>query len=307
MRTDAPLVFVLVVNWNGLRHLKNCIPSLRNSASTRVRHIVLDNGSTDGSVSWLRGHHPEVELITLQRNLGFAEANNIGLRMAVSRGADYVALLNNDTRVEPDWLGELLEVAEKDPMTAICHAQQRTWDGKWRYGYSFIPHWAEVQTAHIPVQGPLSPTPSAFASGSAMLLRCSTLQRIGFFDERYFAYAEDVDLSLRIWTAGYKAMFVPRSIIYHHSLSSSTNEQRMFWGYRNQLTTLIKNYQLHTLQRFARAICDRWLVTRNRTALRGTISALAMLPGTLVRRTRIQQLRSRPDDHLWELPDVTGQ
>lgn len=129
-----------------------------------------------------------------------------------------------------------------------------------------------------------------------MLLRCSALREIGLFDERYFMYAEDVDLTLRAWIAGYQVMDVPSAVVYHRMTgSSSSARQRMFWGYRNQLTTLLKLYQAETLRSFAGPILQRWFGTRNRVALRGTLAALAMLPGTLARRRQIQRSRRAPD------------
>jgi GT2 family glycosyltransferase len=263
--------------------------------------MVLDNGSTDGSQDWVRQHFPHVRLVELGRNLGFARGNNAGIQLSITAGADYVVLLNNDTRVEPDWLKALIAVAERDPSVAICHAQQRTWDGRCNIQFRFVPEWAEAETMTKPVQDPGQETPCTFASACAMLLRCEALERIGLFDERYFAYVEDVDLALRAWIAGYRVMFVPQSIVYHRGASSSTGSQRMFWGYRNQLTTLLKLYQVDTLQGFAKPILRRWFLTRNRTALRGTLAALAMLPGTLARRIRVQRGRVRPDADFLEL------
>jgi GT2 family glycosyltransferase len=206
-------------------------------------------------------------------------------------------LLNNDTRVEPDWLDALVSAAEADSTAAICQARQRTWDGSHEIQFRFIPEWAEAQQELVPVSppsGPAAPTP--FASGGAMLLRCSALRQIGLFDERYFMYVEDVDLTLRAWIAGYRVLDVPEAIIYHRMTGSASGEdQRMHWGYRNQLTTLLKLYQSATLRAYVAPISRRWFRTRNRVALRGTLAALAMLPGTLARRRRVQQGRKTPD------------
>lgn len=292
----AQLTYTLLVNWNGHRHLAACLPSLMATNHPAMRIMVLDNGSTDDSVHWLQESYPGVEVVVLRRNQGFAAANNIGIRNALAAGADYIALLNNDTRVEADWLDALTDAAEQDPTIAICQARQRTWDGAREIRFRLIPEWMEAAQEQTPPGPPSPAAPTPFASGCAMLLRCSALREIGLFDERYFMYAEDVDLTLRAWIAGYQVMDVPSAVVYHRMTgSSSSARQRMFWGYRNQLTTLLKLYQAETLRSFAGPILQRWFGTRNRVALRGTLAALAMLPGTLARRRQIQRSRCAPD------------
>jgi len=299
---QAPCVYVIVVNWNGRRHLEVCLPSLLATAYPQMDVVVLDNASKDGSQKWVRENFTGVELVALEENLGFVGANNWGMRMALDAGADYVALLNNDTRVEPEWLEALVETATADPAVAICQARQRTWDGRREIRFRFKPEWAEAEAVETPVQDAGAPAPTAFASGCAMLVQCKALRRIGSFDERYFMYVEDVDLSLRAWIAGYRVMDAPGAIVYHRMRGSESREtQRMFWGYRNQLTTMLKLYQPVTLRAFARPMGRRWL--RNRHAWRATLDSIRMLPGTLARRRAIQKGRRAPDDRFLRLAD----
>jgi GT2 family glycosyltransferase len=296
MKAGIPMVHVLVVNWNGRGHLQAGLPSLLDTVYPGVHVVVVDNGSTDGSQDWVAANLPQVQLVALDRNRGFGAANNVGIGMALAAGADYVALLNNDTRVEPDWLDALVSAAEADVSVAICQARQRTWDGTQEIRFRFIPEWAEAEQERAPMAPPGPAMPTPFASGCAMLVRGSALGRIGLFDERYFMYVEDVDLTLRAWIAGWRVLDVPAAIVYHRLTGSkSHSQQRMLWGYRNQLTTLLKLYQPETLRRFAGPISRRWFRTRNRTALRGTLAAMGWLRGTLRRRGRIQRGRRRPD------------
>ena len=297
-----PLVQILIVNWNGLQHLQTGLPSWLATCYPHFEIVLLDNGSTDGSMEWVKGHYPQVQTIALDSNRGFAFANNVGLRRAIAAGVKYAVLLNNDTRVEPDWLEKLVEVAERDSRIAICQARQRTWEGDQEMVFRFIPEWAEAEHDLLPITPPRDPFPTAFASGCAMLLRCAALERIGLFDERYFMYVEDVDLSLRAWISGYQVMDVPAAVVYHRMGGSVSHaRQRMFWGYRNQLTTLFKLYEPGTLHAFAAPIRRRWFWTRNRHALRGTLAALAMLPGTLARRRAVQRQRRESDRVFLEL------
>lgn len=298
--TKAPCVYVLVVNWNGRRHLEISVPSLLATAYPQMEAVVLDNGSTDGSRRWLRERYPAVRLVALGRNLGFAAANNAGIEIALEAGADYVALLNNDTRVEADWLAALVAVAESDPAVAICQARQRTWDGEKDVRFRFIPEWAEAEAVETPVQTSGSAAPTVFASGCAMLIRSDALRRIGGFDERYFMYVEDVDLSLRAWIAGHRVMDAPAAVVYHRARGShSRGAERLFWGYRNQLTTMLKLYQPATLRAFSRPIARRWL--QNRYAWRAVVATLAMLPNTMQRRATVQRGRKLADSQIFAL------
>jgi hypothetical protein len=293
---------VIIVNWNGKSLLDDCLSSVIETTYPDVRFLIVDNGSTDGSPEYVQRHYPKVAVLKNNRNLGFAEGNNVGIDYSVRQGAEYVALLNNDTRVEPDWLDALVSAIEDDPGVAICQARQRTWEGTHEIRFRFIPEWAEAEQECVPVTPPGPTTPTPFASGCAMLLRCSALQRIGLLDGRYFMYVEDVDLTLRAWIAGYRVMDVPAAVVYHRMLGSeSRSEQRMFWGYRNQLTTLLKLYEPATLRRFADPILRRWFRTRNRTALRGTRAALVMLPRTLAQRRWVQRNRKAPDTQFLDL------
>lgn len=298
-RNDAslPLVYVLVLNWNGCHHLEACLPSLVETQYGNWCPVVVDNGSTDGSQTWVRENYPQVRLMDLGRNLGFTGANNAGMRMAITQGADYVVLLNNDTRVDPDWLWALVAAAEENQQIAICQAQQRTWDGRHEIRFEFIPEWTEGRGVKVPLQEPGPVEPRPYACGGEMFLRCDALQRIGLFDERYFIYNEDVDLSLRAWIFGYHVMLVPASVVYHQTHGTmSGSARRSFLGYRNGLTTTLKLYQRQTLRTFQHAIVARWLWTRNRIALRSTLANLARLPETLAERATIQRQRVMPDE-----------
>lgn len=298
----AAKVMGLIVNWNGREHLEQCLPSLTQTSYPNQEWIVLDNGSNDSSQAWVKAQFPAIQVHELGHNRGFAAANNVGMQMALDAQADYIVLLNNDTRVEPDWLDALLETAEADPTIAICQSRQRSWDGQEEIHFRFIPEWAEAEQIRLPVAPATAPSHTPFASGCAMLLRCRTLKEIGLFDERYFMYVEDVDLTLRAWIAGYRVMDVPASIVYHRMTGSDSQQtQRMFWGYRNQLTTLFKLYQPETWRQFIKPISKRWFLTRNRIALRATLAAIGMLPRTWQLRRQIQRRRQQPDNRFLEL------
>ena len=302
---SEPAVYVVVVNWNGVGHLRECLPSLEGVSYPNFKVIVVDNGSRDDSADFIRASFPSFALIRNERNLGFAGGNNVGIEYALDQRADYVALLNNDTRVEPDWIDALVHVAQQDANIALCEAQQHTWDGVHRIQLRLRPEWLEGEARmESPDRSP-AVWPTAYAAGCCVLMRCSALRQIGLFDARYFAYVEDVDLSLRAWIAGYRVVSVRHSVVYHRVQGTiQPDVSRMKWGYRNQLTTMLKNYEWSTIHSLRKPIMKRWFLTRNRVALSATLAALCALPTTMAKRRHVQAMRRRSDQEIFAL---TGQ
>ncbi len=197
---DPADTWIVVVNWNGESLLPACLAAL--GRLTRPAHVlVVDNGSTDGSASAVAAL-PGVEWLPLGQNTGFSPANNAGFRRALAAGARFVATVNPDVRVEPDWLSQLLAAAEAHPEAGILGGLLLFGDEPERVNSTgLVLDWlrrafdrdfgvplAELATPDGPVTG---------VSGGAALYRAETLRRIGLYDPAYFAYYEDVDLSLR--------------------------------------------------------------------------------------------------------------
>lgn len=298
---SAPKVTIIIVNWNGRHWLETCIPSVLKTTYPDFDVLVVDNGSADDSQEYLRCNYPDVGVIETGRNLGFAEGNNIGIKHAMTAGADYVALLNNDTRVSPEWLSRLVAAAESDPSIALCEARQLTWNGEHHVCLRLRVDWLEGElTLAPPVISP-DIRSTLYAAGCCVLIRCTALKHVGLFDPSYFAYVEDVDLSLRVWIAGYRVVSVGDAVIYHYVSGTAATQQRMSLGYRNQLLTMFRNYELSTLFRHRRSIVQRWFLTRNRMALRETLNVLLTLPRILSARRAIQRMRQRSDREIFDL------
>jgi GT2 family glycosyltransferase len=177
--------------------------------------LVLDNGSTDSSVQRIREKHPEVEIMELGENLGFAKGNNAGIRAALERGAEYVWLLNNDTTVDPKALRAMVEKAEGDPGigavgSAIYYAADRerlqAWGGGW------VNFWLG-RPRHF--MRPVADEKIQFLTGASLLLRRKTLESIGFLDEGFFLYWEDADYCFRLRNAGLKLAVAGNSRVWH--------------------------------------------------------------------------------------------
>jgi GT2 family glycosyltransferase len=242
---QSPLASIVIVNWNGLRWLRQLLPSLREQSFRDFEIVVVDNGSSDGSLEFLRQAHPEVLAVPLKENTGFAAGSNAGIR--ASRGK-YVVLLNNDTRPERGWLGELVRSAEADASVGMCAPLildadrvdlldsagiAVSWDG-----FSRQMRHGEPAPDDLPAQECLAP------SGCSGLYRREMLDQIGLLDEDFFCYCEDTDLGLRGRFAGWKCMLCPGARVHHYYSQSGGRAlaKKIFWVERNHYYVAIKNY-----------------------------------------------------------------
>lgn len=244
---SAPRLSVIIVNWNGLEHLPVCLDSLESQTFRDFEVILVDNGSRDGSVEFVRSRYPWVHLVPLQQNTGFATGNNRGFEQA--RG-DYIVTLNNDTRVEPDWLDILVQVADSHPRAGMVASRICAFsdpdildsigmticrDGMARGQYRNR-RWSTLCLQ--PVAEILIP------SACAALYKRAMLDETGFFDDDFFAYAEDVDLGLRGRLAGWKAVAATAAVV-HHKYSQTGGSLSPFKVYlveRNHYWVALKNF-----------------------------------------------------------------
>ena len=310
---ELPKVAVLILNFNGKRHLENCLKSLRGQSYTRYEVFLVDNASSDGSIEYVRDNFPAVKVIAFDKNYGFAEAYNKAIQAVDYR---YIALLNNDTRVDFDWLKELVEAILSDDGIAAC-------------GSKILLERDTKRLNHA--GGKLTPLGGGFdiglleedsdpysrmryvgcVCGASMLIRRSTFLRIGGFDPDFFAYFEDVDFCWRAWLHGLKILYVPSSVVYHKfggTWGSKISPKRMFLGERNRLLTAFKNLNRLNLVK-ALAISIFFNAARVISLLRTSRyeSAVSILAGDqwivrnlgiLLRKRRIVQSRRIVSDDL---------
>jgi GT2 family glycosyltransferase len=238
-----PSAAVLVLNYNGLEHLQACLPSLAGLTYPNTRIVVVDNGSHDGSLDFVRRAHPETEVIALGTNRGFAGAYNDAIRMV---DTEWVVLLNNDTRVDRRWLDELIAGADRHGAAAAA-AAILDWDGS-RIDYAggvaaFTGHGWQVDHAQA-VGRQYTEGPVLFGCGGAVMFRRAVYLDRGGFDEDYFMYFEDVDLGWRLNVMGYPTVFVPSAITYHRLHGTTghlTSALKLRLYERNALATIFKN------------------------------------------------------------------
>ncbi|GFP29558.1 rhamnosyltransferase [Candidatus Hakubella thermalkaliphila] len=251
-----PRVSVIIPNLNGREYLKDCLDSLYvlNYDLDQIEIIVVDNGSTDGSVEFVQKSYPQVMLIPNKENIGFAPANNLGARQA---WGEYVAFLNNDTRVDADWLKELVDAIYLDDEVVCCGSRVLSWDGK---TIDFVGSMLNFEGKGFqidygkPVREGEHDVPRyyLFVNGGAMLVRRDVFLDVGGFDEDFFAYYEDVDFGWRLWVMGYKVLWNPKSVVYHRHHGTSDRfggEKRRFHMEQNALYAIYKNYDDDNLGR----------------------------------------------------------
>lgn len=297
-----PACSVVIVNWNGLRHLEACLCSLRAQTFRDFEVIVVDNGSTDGSIDYVRSKFPDVRLICQGRNSGFAAASNAGI--AASQG-EFVVFLNNDTETDPSWLEELLSTIQSRPDIGFCASKILFFDDRNRIdsaGDELSSNGVVQKRGHRkPDVGFDQLQPIFSACGGAALFRRSVLDDIGGFDEDFFLIFEDADLSFRAQLAGYSGLFVPTARIYHKGNASigTLSDTYVYYGHRNLEFVYLQNMPTALLLRSLPAhllydvLAMFYFASRRRLKpfLRAKAAVIRALPTILKKRARIQRGR----------------
>lgn len=226
---QPPLVYIVVLNWNGWQDTLACVASCRVLKWPNFRILVVDNGSTDGSEEILRRHLADIKILQTGANLGFSGGNNVGIRHALESNADYVWLLNNDAEVAPEALSRLVEAMESDPTVAMSgskiylhHDRQRLnfaggiWDkGRLR---------PRLLGANQLDRGQFDEQcEGRVLSGCSLLVSAHAVREIGLMEESYFLYWEDTEWCVRAHRLGHKTLFVPKSHVWH-KVSASTGK-----------------------------------------------------------------------------------
>lgn len=226
----CPRVGVALLNWNGYADTAQCLASLRQSECRPAVVLVFDNGSTDGSAARLQAEFPEIDLVLGGENHGFAEGNNRAAQRLLAAGMDCVWILNNDTKVDPACLGALVRALEEDSDVGAAGAKIRFMAAgqplcyaggdfnRWTFNARFR-GLRQQDTGQFDV-----PEDTEILTGCCMLVRAETLRRLGLFNRAFFAYAEDVDWSLRAREAGVRLRYEPRATLGHKMFGASVKK-----------------------------------------------------------------------------------
>jgi len=317
-------IAVVIPNWNGIDFIEACLQALSKQTQAHTA-IVVDNGSVDGSCELIRDKYPHMQLHAFKDNAGFAGGVNRGIKPALEQGFDVIVLLNNDAAPAPDWLERLTAAAQAHPEAGIVTSKIRhlgdpkldsTGDFYTTWGFAFPRGRDEVDTG----QYDSSDQQVVFSgSGGASLYRAEVFRKIGLFDERFFAYFEDVDISFRAQLAGYKVRYEPKAVVEHmiggtsrraNASGTDTSEAvtaeagapspfaryqtvKNFWYlytknmpgwlYWKYLPLAITSFSLMLISDTRRGLLGSFL--------HGAATALSHMPGILADRWKIQRLR----------------
>jgi GT2 family glycosyltransferase len=299
----VPRAFAVVLNYDGKELLETFLPSVIAQDHDDFEVVVVDNGSSDGSVELLRERWPEVRLIALPQNVGVTAALN---EMVWAGSGEFVALLNNDVELEPSWLRILVDTMDRHPEAASAAGkllQHRDRTAVDRVGDEV--RWSSACFGRGSGERDVGQYESAeevfTVGGAAAVYRRSALRAVGPFDDDFFAYVEDVDWGFRARLAGFTARYEPRAVGYH--LGGGTlgdiNTFSLYHLRRNQLWLVLKNYPAASLRRHAPAVVLFNVVAVGLAIRRGQVKlvlkayrdALAALRPTLRKRRAIQRQR----------------
>jgi GT2 family glycosyltransferase len=294
-------VVILIVNYNSGAMLRRCLDALERQTRREFDVVMVDNGSSDGSVEGIEGRYANLTLVRAQRNLGFAAGNNLGLAHAPR--ARWVVLLNPDAFPEPDWLERLTAAAQRYPQFAFFGCRMMAaetpelLDGIGDVFHVSGLHWREGHRRSLRAED-LRPREIFAPCAAAAMYRRDALEQVGGFDEDYFCYAEDMDLGFRLRLAGHRALYVPDAAVLH--VGSGTTGWRsdfsVYHGQRNLVWTYAKDmpgalvylYLPWHLAMNLAALGVLALRGQGWLALRAKIDALKGLPKMLKKRRSIQ-------------------
>jgi GT2 family glycosyltransferase len=314
-----PKVTVIIPNYNGESLLPVSLRSLRKQEFGDFSLLVVDNGSVDRSIEVIKEIYPECRVIELNRNYGFSYAVNRGIE---SSNSEYVALLNNDVEVAPNWLGEMVKALEAHRDAALCNPKVLRYHERNRINVLGIRYNrnSEVEIIGAGKEDKNEITEVKYIFGvnaGASLYRKEMFEDIGLFDELFFASFEDVDLSFRAQLAGYKAIYVPGARAYH-MVGATIKRKRYFQTYlnsRNSLICFLKNMPYELLKKnlwqvvgyrfsiFAKRTFLYFYKARTYYFLKGIIAAFLKSRYIIEARREVQKKRRVSIEYLSSIMD----
>jgi len=304
-----PLVSVVVVNYNGRHLLEDCFRSLEQQTYRNYEIILVDNGSNDDSISFMKENFPDVRIVQLSANTGFAGGTNTGI--LISNG-DYILTLNNDTIADADLLEKIVRPMQSDARVGMCGAKMVLPGGRINSTGICISRSGAAWDRGMGEQdhGQYDMAEEIFCpSAGAALYRRSMLDEIGLFDEDFFLFMEDVDLAFRAQYAGWKCMYVPtaRVVHIHGGTAGAGSDIAVYYGNRNIIWNITKNFPLWTLLfsnpwilgRFFGVIPYYFVRGKHRVIIKAKIDAIKGLRIMTEKRKTIKKVVSDDEINRW--------
>ena len=272
---------IVILNWNGAEMLRQFLPSVvAHSKGEGIEVCVADNASTDNSLEVMRQEFPDVRLILLDKNYGFAEGYN---RALAEIDAEYCLLLNSDVEVTDGWLAPMLDYMDVHPEVAACQPKIRSWHRREefehagacggfmdKYGYPFC-RGRMMSTVEVDEGQYDTTVPIFWATGAALLVRTADYREAGGLDSRFFAHMEEIDLCWRLRSRGRGIVCIPQSVVYHvgGATLNKENPRKTYLNFRNNLLMLYKNLPEEELSSVMRIRCCLDMVAALQYLLKG--------------------------------------
>lgn len=248
-----PRFSIIIVSWNALHHLKRFLPSVVQTDHPSFEIILADNASEDDSRAWVEQEYPEVKITTFDDNYGYCGGNNRAVPYAEG---DILIFLNNDVKVEPDWLSHLDDHFSKHPNAAAVQPKMRSFSRPEYFEYAGAAGGFLDKFGYPFCRGRLfdtlekdegqydDPSPIFWASGAALAIRKKIFQEMGGFDEDFEFHMEEIDLCWQLWNQGKEVHYCPTSVVYHLGGGSlpMDSPRKTYYNYRNNLYMLWKNH-----------------------------------------------------------------
>ncbi|MBI1258797.1 MAG: glycosyltransferase [Chloroflexi bacterium] len=307
---SSVLFSIVIPNWNGLRFLPVCLDALQRQTypADRIEVIIVDNASTDGSQEAIRRDYPWVKLIDLPENRGFTGACNAGMQAAQG---DYVALLNNDTEADSGWVAAVVDAFNHHPEVGSVASKMLLFDRRDHIHTAGDYFTREGRAGNRGVwqadAGQFDREEYVFsACGGSSAYRKTLLDQIGLLDDDFFFSLEDVDLGWRAQLAGWRCLYTPAAIVYHHLSATGGGVTASYYDGRNLIFVLVKDFPSGLWRRYGTRVIRAqirlawealraWRGEAARARLRGMIAGLVAIPRLLGKRRVVQSQRKLSD------------
>lgn len=299
-----PLLSVVIPNWNGAHHLPTCLDALQTQTYSNLEIIVADNASTDGSRELLAERYPDVIMVGLPENRGFTGACNAGMEKS---SGDFVALLNNDTEVDPGWAAAVIDAFTRHPEVGIVASKMKLFDRRDYFHTAGDLYRINGRLVNRGVwerdEGQYDQEEYVFsACGGSSAYRRSMLNDIGSLDDDFFFSCEDMDLAWRAQLSGYRCVYTPNAVVYHRLSATGGGVTASYYDGRNMIWILVKNFPavlwrkhfykiLRAQWALAWEALRAWRGAAARARLRGMAAGLVGIPKMLRKRRVIQRNR----------------
>lgn len=307
----SSLFSIIIPNWNGAKFLPTCLDALAKQTYPHIEVIVADNASQDGSQGLIQTHYPAVKLIELPENRGFTGACNAGLKAAQG---EFVALLNNDTEVDAGWAAAVVEAFQRHSEIGIVASKMLLFEKRDHIhtagDYFTVDGRAGNRGVWQQDAGQFDTEEYVFsACGGSSAYRRSMLDKIGLLDDDFFFSLEDIDLAWRAQLTGWRCLYTPKAIVYHHLSATGGGVTASYYDGRNLIFTLVKNYPPELWRKYGNRVLRAqfqlfwealraWRGAAARARLRGMWAGIWRIPFVWRKRRSIQQMRSVSVEYL---------